>query len=48
MVITDRASAIRTLTQLIKLELEKVESDRNTEFLRVAYIERELLECGLN
>ena len=44
----DTPSAIRTLTQLIKIELEKSESERNNEFLKMAYIERELLECGLS
>lgn len=36
-------SAIQTLKQLIKLELEKG-SERNAEFLRLAYREIELLE----
>lgn len=46
MEMVDTASAIRTLTTLIKLELEKSESERNKEFIKMAYIERELLECG--
>ena len=48
MEIVDTASAIRTLTQLLKLELEKSESERNNVFIKMAYIERELLECGLS
>ena len=48
MEMVDTASAIRTLTQLLKLELEKSESERNNEFIKMAYIERELLECGLS
>ena len=42
----DTESAIRTLTTLIKLELEKSESERNNKFISMARIERELLECG--
>ena len=42
----DTESAIRTLTKLLKLELAKSESERNNEFISMARIERELLECG--
>jgi hypothetical protein len=46
MEMVDTPSAIRTLTTLIKLELEKSEGERNNEFISMARIERELLECG--
>jgi hypothetical protein len=46
MEMVDTESAIRTLTKLLKLELAKSEGERNSEFIKMAYIERELLECG--